>query len=126
MAPKKKGGAAKAETPEQLAARRAAAMAMFATSSTPKEPPKGAGSSVPAKAPAAAPKAAPASAEQKLGALDISDGDKKPPKDDVFTDGGDDVRKGAVAYAASTFGGGGDGLAVELPAEGAGLSLIHI
>jgi len=116
MAPKKKAAASK-ETPEQLAARRAAAMAMFNTSSTPKPDTKP-GASKPAPKPAAPePKV-----EEQVAALDISDGQPvtRIPGDSVFSDGGDDVRKNAVAYAASTFGQGGEGLATALPAAGAG------
>lgn len=94
MAPKKK--AAAKETPEQLAARRAAAMAMFNTSSTP---------STTAKPGAAkpAPKPAP-KVEEQVAALDISDGAKAP-----------STTTGAAA-APSAFG----GLMTSLPVAGAG------
>lgn len=104
MAPKKKGGGSK-ETPEQLAARRAKAMAMFSTTST-VAPGKPA-----AKAPPAAKLPTPAAAvepvEEKLASMGV--------REEVFTDGGEDVRKGAVAYAASTLGLVDGGLATALP-----------
>jgi hypothetical protein len=115
MAPKKKGGA-KAETPEQLAARRAAAMAMFNTSSTPKDGKAPTASKPAPPKPAPAAEVAAPAAEQP----DVSDAPKAAQGGDVFTDGGEDVRKGAVEYAASTFGKGGEHLAVALPADGAG------
>lgn len=119
MAPKKKGGA-KQETPEQLAARRAAAMAMFSTSSTPRPG---------AAAKPAAAAAAPAVPEEKLAALDVSDaapdkGGAVDVSDDVFTDGGDDVRKQAVAYAASTYGLGGEHLVGALPTDGSWVTML--
>ena len=89
MAPKKKGGG-KAETPEALAARRAAAMAMFQTTSTPKEAPARPGAAKPAAAkPAADAEPETDAAEKKLGALEVSD-----------------AREMAKADAASAAGGG--------------------
>ena len=102
MAPKKKGGGSK-ETPEQLAARRASAMAMFSTTSTVPGKPA-------AKAPATkplTPAAAVEPVEEKLASMGV--------REEVFTDGGEDVRKGAVAYAASTLGCVDGSLATALP-----------
>uniref|UniRef100_A0A7S2C6W4 K Homology domain-containing protein n=1 Tax=Haptolina brevifila TaxID=156173 RepID=A0A7S2C6W4_9EUKA len=97
-------------------------MAMFSTTSAPKP----GGSSGGAAPKAETPRADAGSATEKLAAVDISDdaaveaGDAKPPgaSADVFSDGGDDVRVQAVAYAASTFGQGGEHLVTALPAEG--------
>ena len=115
MAPKKKP--AKAETPEQIAAKRAAAMAMFNTSSTPAAAAKPAATHGQKKPAAAKPEVA----EKQLEALDISDNAAaEPAKGDIFSDGGEDVRKDAVAYAASTFGLGGDALSTSLPIAEAG------
>jgi hypothetical protein len=116
MAPKKKGGAAKQETPEQLAARRAKAMAMFNTTSTTAGKP--AASAAPkVAAPAKAPVATAEPVEDKLASLDVSDApaEKLGLDGDVFSNGGEDVRKGALAYAASTLGIVGGSLVTSLP-----------
>ena len=97
MAPKKKGSSAASMTPEQIAAKRAAAMAMYgggtAAAAKPAAPPK-----------PAAEKKAPDEAMAKL-AVDVSD--DLPAKAENWdgmelTDGGEDCRKDAIAYAKST------------------------
>jgi predicted RNA-binding protein YlqC (UPF0109 family) len=97
MAPKKKGGGGAANmTPEQIAAKRAAAMAMYGGGAAAKP-------AAPApKAPAAAEKpadAAPEDAMEKL-AVDVSEPSKE--ESNWVTDGGEDCRKDAIAYAKST------------------------
>lgn len=102
MAPKKKGGAAQM-TPEQIAAKRAAAMAMYGGGA----PAKPAAAAPAAPKPAAAAAAATPDEELAKLAVDVSDdsaGKKDPPakEENWVTDGGEDCRKDAIAYAKST------------------------
>ena len=106
MAPKKKG-AAPAMTPEQIAAKRAAAMAMFNTGSTAKPDPK------PKPLAFAKPEKPP---EKEVAALDISDEPKAAaslPRQDAADDAAADERARARAGDAGFVG--GEGLSTSLP-----------